>query len=301
MSVDDGIQSLRPKIIRRKTKVKVIKETNQRRVFTVDEEQSVECYKKVGKLESQEGLSLSLQVVKENRETIYRDILKSRKSMRCGAFWEMERVEKRVVMRKGYTLALTAEGGKLLKNIWKVSGADGRIDRCQGEEQTVVLSGSAESVAKAEQMLGEFIEKLIERKLVMIKGYTCALTAEGGKLMKNIGKDSGAFVQIIPSQGEEQTVVLRGSVESVAKAEQMMEEFQSSALKIPLSGDMKDALLIGGKQCILNQIREKLQVSVFLLISGKTLYLVGKQEDSKIVRKVIEEELTLVKRILDSQ
>ena len=63
---------------------------NQRRVFTVDEEQSVECCKKVGKLESQEGLSLSLQVLKENRETIYRDILKSRKSMRCGAFEEME-------------------------------------------------------------------------------------------------------------------------------------------------------------------------------------------------------------------
>ena len=134
MSVDEGIQSVRPKIIKRKTKVKVIKETNygseeaclktgesrdqkhfsetvdsgnQRRVYTVtvDEEQSVECCKKVGKLESQEGLSLSLQVLKENRETIYRDILKSRKSMRCGAFGEMERFEKRVVMRKGYTLA----------------------------------------------------------------------------------------------------------------------------------------------------------------------------------------------------
>ena len=98
-----------------------------------------------------------------------------------------------------------------------------------------------------------------------------------------------------------ETVVLTGTAESVAKADQMLKELQSSALKIPLSGDMKDALLTGGKQCILNQIREKLQVSVFLLISGKTLYLVGKQEDSKIARKVIEEELTLVKRILDSQ
>ena len=28
MSVDDGIQSVRPKVIRRETKVKVIKETN---------------------------------------------------------------------------------------------------------------------------------------------------------------------------------------------------------------------------------------------------------------------------------
>ena len=47
------------------------------------------------------------------------------------------------------------------------------------------------------------------------------LTDNGGKLVNNIEKDSGAFVHIIHSQGVEGTVVLKGTSESVAKAEQM--------------------------------------------------------------------------------
>ena len=90
--------------------------------------------------------------------------------------------------------------------------------------------------------------------------------------------------------------MLTGSAESVAKAEQMVKELQSSALKIPLSWDVKCALLTGGKGCILNEIREKLQVS--LQLEGSTLVLFGKQEDTMKARLVVEEELALVKKVL---
>ena len=45
------------------------------------------------------------------------------------------------------------------------------------------------------------------------------LTDNGGKLVNNIEKDSGVFVHIIHSQGVDETVVLKGTSESVAKAE----------------------------------------------------------------------------------
>ena len=91
--------------------------------------------------------------------------------------------------------------------------------------------------------------------------------------------------------------MLSGSVESVAKAEQMLKELRSSALnlKIPLSWEVKCALLTG-KACILNKIREKLQVP--LKLEGRTLVLVGKQEDTKKARLVVEEEVALVKKVL---
>ena len=47
------------------------------------------------------------------------------------------------------------------------------------------------------------------------------LTDNGEKLVNNIEKDSGVFVHIIHSQGVDETVVLKGTSESVAKAEQM--------------------------------------------------------------------------------
>ena len=114
-------------------------------------------------------------------------------------------------------------------------------------------------------------------------------------MINNISKDSGAVVQIIPSQGEEGSVVLSGSAESVAKAEQMLKELQSSALKIPLSWEVKCALLTG-KACILNKIQEKLQVPSW--VEGFTLVLVGKQEDTKKAMLVVEEEVALVKKVL---
>ena len=89
--------------------------------------------------------------------------------------------------------------------------------------------------------------------------------------------------------------MLTGTAESVAKADQMLKELQSSALKIPLSWDVKCALLTG-KACILNKIREKLQVP--LKLEGFTLVLVGKKEDAKKAKLVVEEELTLVEKAL---
>ena len=130
----------------------------------------------------------------------------------------------------------------------------------------------------------------------MRKSFIRSLTTQGGKLEKNIWKVSGAGLQIIPSRGEEETVVLSGTAVSVAKAEQMLKELQSSALKIDLSCEVREALVTGGKGCILNKIQEKLQVP--LRLEGFTLVLVGKQEDTKKARLVVEEELALVKKVL---
>ena len=169
MSVDAGILSLRPKIRRTaKQSEVVIKEAKEgseeaclkievignpgqlletihsgkqmQALTTSDQEQSERCFKEVEKLESKEASSLSLTMEKKNKKTLYRDILES---MNGGAFGELGRVEKKRVMRTGYTRLLTAEGGKLVENIKKNSGAFVQIIHSQGEEQTVMLSGSA--------------------------------------------------------------------------------------------------------------------------------------------------------------
>ena len=88
---------------------------------------------------------------------------------------------------------------------------------------------------------------------------------------------------------------MTGSAESVSRAEQMLKELQSSALKITLSGEVRDALLTG-RGCILNKIGEKVQVP--LSLEGCTLVLVGKQEDTKKARLVVEEEVALVEKVL---
>ena len=166
VSVGAGIVNIRPNIIRRKTTQsevvieeankgskevclktgesedqKQILETmqsgNQMWTLTSDQAQSERCCKEVEKLESKEASNLSLVVDKENKETLYRGILESGKSMRGGAFGEMRRIEKELVLSKLVARALTDKGGELVNNIWNVSGADVRINRCQGEEQTV--------------------------------------------------------------------------------------------------------------------------------------------------------------------
>ena len=137
----------------------------------------------------------------------------------------------------------------------------------------------------------------MEKKLSFKKSFTRALTDKSGKLVKDIKIDSRAFVDIVPSPGRaEETVVLKGTSESVGKAEQMLMALCSSVHEISLSSEEREALLTGGKRCILTMIRLKLQVPLYL--QGQKLLLFGKPSDTKEAKEIIEEELRLVRKIL---
>ena len=121
----------------------------------------------------------------------------------------------------------------------------------------------------------------------------------GGKLVRDIRIQSGAKVIIPFSPGEEETVVLRGPAESVDKAEQMLKELLSSVQEVYVSWEVKDALITGGKRCIMDNIRRKLQV--LLSLQGQKLLLFGKPEDIKVAKDMLKEELNLVRKILDGR
>ena len=90
-----------------------------------------------------------------------------------------------------------------------------------------------------------------------------------------------------------------GPTKSVEKAEQMLKELLSSAREISLSSLEKDALLTGGKGCIINKIQRKLQVPSSLLRQKLLLY--GKPEDTQKAKDILDEELRLVRRILEGR
>ena len=136
---------------------------------------------------------------------------------------------------------------------------------------------------------GEVQGEVVEKKLYFKKRFARGLTAMGGKLVKEIQNESGARVDIIPSPGIEQTVVLKGPLLLVENAEKMLSEIVSSAQELSLSYKEKDALLSGGKGCLLEKLQAKLQVAA--CIEGRKLVLFGKSEDTKKAMGIIEEEL----------
>ena len=136
---------------------------------------------------------------------------------------------------------------------------------------------------------GEVQGEVVEKKLYFKKSFTRGLTDKGGKLVKEIQKESGARVDIIRSPGIEETVVLNGPLLLVENAEKMLSEIVSSAQELSLSYKEKDALLSGGKGCLLKKLQVMLQVA--LGIEGRKLVLFGKSDDSKKAMEIIEEEL----------
>ena len=84
----------------------------QRQPLTSDKEQSWKCCKGVGELESPEASSLSMAVEREYRETLFRDILESGKPMMVGTLGEMERVEKKLMVKKGYAKLIDGQRWK---------------------------------------------------------------------------------------------------------------------------------------------------------------------------------------------
>ena len=118
---------------------------------------------------------------------------------------------------------------------------------------------------------GEVQGEVVEKKLYFKKRFTRGLTDMGGKLVNEIQNESGARVDIIPSPGIEQTVVLKGPLLLVENAEKMLSEIVSSAQELSLSYKEKDALLSGGKGCLLEKPEVMLEVA--LSIEGRKLVL----------------------------
>ena len=136
---------------------------------------------------------------------------------------------------------------------------------------------------------GEVQGEVVEKKLYFKKRFARGLTAMGGKLVKEIQNESGARVDIIPSPGIEQTVVLKGPLLLVENAERMLIELQSSVLEINLSYEENNILLAGGKGCLMNKLRRRFQVPARL--QGCKLMLIGRPEDTKKDSEVLKEEL----------
>ena len=144
-------------------------------------------------------------------------------------------------------------------------------------------------------------ENVIERELTFSRVFTRALVAKGGKLVNRIRRESGAIMEIIRSSEVTERVVLRGTSETVNKAEQMLEELLSSAVEISVSAEEIEALLSRcGKErgCILDKIRQR--ISVPLSMQGMKAVIFGKPEETKVGKEIFEEELRLVRKILST-
>ena len=148
------------------------------------------------------------------------------------------------------------------------------------------------NVVLKEPLRGEVLGKQKVKELAFNRSFTRALTDRRGKLLKDIINEFGAKVDVIPSHGVEETLVLKGLEKSVDKAEEKLRELSSSALKIFLSYEEKQALVTGGRSCIMHRIRRKLQVPAGL--QGSTLLLVGEPKKTKEAMEIILRELKLV-------
>ena len=151
--------------------------------------------------------------------------------------------------------------------------------------------------------MGEaFDNEAVEKKLVFNRGFTRALTDKGGKLVRRIRNNSGAHVHVIGSGAREETVVLRGPVKLVNKAEQMLEELLSSAMEISLSDEEDHALHKGGKEgCIMNEISRRISVPVHCDNINRKLVIYGEKEEMMEAKNIVEEELRLVNKILSER
>ena len=176
----------------------------------------------------------------------------------------------------------------------------------QIHEENVLMFGKLRDTEVAKKIFEEEFRlaknMLIERKLTYSRCFTRALTDKGGKLIKNITRESGTSLHIIQSFGAEQTVVLKGPVEMVNKAELMLKELLSSAVKISLSVEEKHTLLSKSgkkKKCILDVIGGR--ISVPLNFQDRNVLMFGKPRDTEEAKKIFKEELRLVKEALNSR
>merc|ERR1719341_1466001 len=101
------------------------------------------------------------------------------------------------------------------------------------QDKETIYSGKLDESRKM-RMRSEVQGEVVEKKLYFKKQFTRGLTVMGGKLVNEIRYESGARVDIIPSPGIEQTVVLNGPLLFVENAEKMLSEIVSSAQELSL-------------------------------------------------------------------
>jgi len=162
------------------------------------------------------------------------------------------------------------------------------LDLVNGKQDKETLYSGKLDEPRKMRMMSEVQGEVVEKKLYFKKRFTRGLTDKGGKLVNEIQNESGARVDIIPSPGIEQTVVLKGPLLLVENAERMLMELQSSVLEINLGYEEINILEADG-WCLMTKLRRRLQVSVRL--EGSKLMLMGKPEDTKRDSEVLKEEL----------
>ena len=163
------------------------------------------------------------------------------------------------------------------------------LDLVNGKQDKETLYSGKLDEPRKMRMRSEVQGEVVEKKLYFKKPFTRGLMDKGRKLVNEIQNESGARVDIIPSPGIEENVVLKGPLLFVENAKGMLMELQSSAQELSLSYEEKTALLSGGKGCLLKKLQVMLQVA--LGIEGRKLVLFGKSDDSKKAMEIIEEEL----------
>merc|ERR1719341_1743564 len=163
------------------------------------------------------------------------------------------------------------------------------LDLVNGKQDKETLYSGKLDEPRKMRMMSEVQGEVVEKKLYFKKSFTRGLTDKGGKLVKEIQKESGARVDINSSPGNEETVVLKGPLLLVENAERMLMRLQSSVLEINLGYEEINILVAGGKVCLMNKLRTRLQVPVRL--EGSKLMLIGKPENTKREREVLKEEL----------
>ena len=294
-----GIQSVRPKLVRRKN----LPPPSLTRACDDDKsETEASCLKIAGSRKASQAL-----------DPVDEDALKHCKEVEKGGERCRETVEsgkERQVLDQAEEEALKGcKGVDKLGGSW-VEGVD--LECCKevavlGSQGGLRLKGGdleKERLFLYRAMLEESDEvskKDIERKLSYSRDFTRALTDMGGKLANRIRRESGAVMKIIQSFEARERVVLRGPTEMVNKAEQMLEELLSTAVEISVSVEEVEVLARGGKkkECILDKIRQR--ISVPLTLRGGKVVMFGEPGETKVAIEIFKEELRLVKKALSSR
>ena len=134
------------------------------------------------------------------------------------------------------------------------------LDLVNGKPDKEILYSGILDESRTMRMRSEVQGEVVEKKLYFKKPFTRGLMDKGRKLVNEIQNESGARVDIIPSPGIEENVVLKGPLLFVENAKGMLMELQSSVLEINLSYEEKNILVADG-WCLMNTLRRRLQVS----------------------------------------
>jgi len=138
------------------------------------------------------------------------------------------------ISRRGLVIG---QGGKTLKRIRTVCGADVLFPPEEDPREEAIIRGRAESVAKAKELIEEILAKRKEptaaRETKDKEVYSGEFTrinlrvpkqqhrlviGAGGKNVREISKETGARVRVPPEHEDDDAIIIEGSPEAVDKA-----------------------------------------------------------------------------------